>query len=51
MQGRHNRGLGMQGDCVKYNAAQVEGWRVLRYTTGQIHGQCVDDINDLIEMS
>ena len=48
VQGRHNRGLGMQGDCVKYNAAQVEGWRVLRYTTGQIHGQCIDDINDLM---
>lgn len=51
VQGRHNRGLGMQGDCVKYNAAQVEGWKVLRYTTGQIHGQCIDDINDLIQMS
>ena len=51
VQGRHNRGLGMQGDCVKYNAAQVEGWKVLRYTTGQIHGQCIDDINNLIKMS
>ena len=46
--GRHNRSTGMIGDMQKYNSAVVNGWRILRYGTGQIHGQCVDDINDLI---
>lgn len=49
--GRHNRSTGMLGDMQKYNCAVVNGWRLLRYGTGQIHGQCIDDINDLIEMS
>jgi very-short-patch-repair endonuclease len=31
--GRHSRGSGIQGDCEKYNAAVLLGWRVLRYTT------------------
>jgi hypothetical protein len=38
----------MLADMQKYNSAVVNGWRLLRYGTGQIHGQCVDDINDLI---
>lgn len=31
-QGRHNRYQGYRDDCEKYNAATVQGWRVLRYT-------------------
>jgi len=31
--GRHTRGAGYANDCTKYNAAVLEGWRVLRYTT------------------
>lgn len=31
LQGRHNRPLGMIQDMDKYNAAVVEGWKVLRY--------------------
>lgn len=34
--GRHTRGSGMQGDCEKYNAAQLAGWCVLRYTTSDL---------------
>jgi len=30
--GRHVRGKGYSGDLMKYNAACVLGWRVLRYT-------------------
>jgi len=30
--GRHNRPGGFAGDCDKYNAATVFGWRVLRCT-------------------
>lgn len=49
--GRHNRSTGALGDMQKYNSAVLNGWRLLRYGTGQIHGQCIDDINDLIKMS
>lgn len=30
--GRHTRGVGYAGDCQKYSAAVVLGWRLLRYT-------------------
>lgn len=35
-QGRHTRGSGYAGDCAKYNAAQMNGWIVLRFTTGMV---------------
>jgi len=31
--GRHVRGVGYIADCEKYNAAVLDGWRVLRYAT------------------
>jgi very-short-patch-repair endonuclease len=31
-QGRHQTALGVEGDCQKYNAAVLGGWRVLRFT-------------------
>lgn len=34
--GRHTRGSGYERDCEKLNAAVLLGWRVLRFTTGQI---------------
>lgn len=34
--GRHTRGSGYEADAEKYNAAAIEGWTVLRYTTGQV---------------
>ena len=35
---RHTSGAGFAADCEKYNAATVDGWRVLRFT-----GASVDD--------
>lgn len=34
--GRHVRGQGYASDCEKYNAAQLHGWTVLRFTTEQV---------------
>lgn len=34
--GRHTRGSGYEADAEKYNAAAMDGWIVLRYTTGQV---------------
>ena len=34
--GRHQRSTGYEADAEKYNAAQLAGWRVLRFTAGQI---------------
>ena len=36
IQGRHSRGGGMEKDNEKLNAAQILGWRVFRYSTGQV---------------
>jgi very-short-patch-repair endonuclease len=32
VKGRHSRGSGMRKDAEKYNAATLQGWRVLRFT-------------------
>lgn len=34
--GRHTRGAGFEKDCEKLNEAALLGWRVLRFTPGQI---------------
>ena len=34
--GRHNRPRGYQNDLCKYNAAEVMGWHVLRYSPQQV---------------
>ena len=36
VRGRHTRGAGYTRDCEKYNAAVLEGWRVLRFTGGMV---------------
>jgi hypothetical protein len=35
-QGRHTRGSGYERDLEKYNTAATLGWRVLRFSTGQV---------------
>lgn len=34
--GRHLRGAGFEADCHKYNEAALQGWTVLRFTSGMI---------------
>lgn len=34
--GRHINPMGFIGDCDKYNAAAILGWKILRYTTFHI---------------
>ena len=41
--GRHSRGAGFAKDCEKYNALQMAGWTVLRFTGDQVEsGMAVD---------
>lgn len=35
-QGRHNRGVGFQNDLIKMREAAVRGWRVFRFSTGEV---------------
>lgn len=51
IQGRHMRPAGYAADCEKYNTATIMGWRVLRYTRGQLRKdprQPFEDIQKLI---
>lgn len=34
--GRHIRGMGFEADCEKLNEGLIQGWRILRYSTGQV---------------
>ena len=49
--GRHTRGAGYRGDCEKYNAAAVNGWRVLRFTAGMLRDDpfsCIEQVVSLL---
>ena len=48
--GRHTTGAGFEKDCEKLNAAQLMGWRVLRYTRGMVErGEAIAGIRLAIE--
>jgi len=47
VQGRHIRGKGYINDMEKYNAAQLLGWKVLRYTPQQTD-KMINDITELV---
>lgn len=44
---RHTTLGGYTGDVEKYNAFQLEGWKVLRYTAAN-YKQLADDLNKLL---
>lgn len=46
IRGRHTRGKGFLGDCVKYSTAAVLGWRVIRLAPQQLN----DLLPQLLEM-
>ncbi len=47
--GRHTRGDGYQTDMIKYNAATELGYRVLRFSTGQVKsGMAIKAIVELV---
>ena len=49
---RHLTITGYRNDCIKYNAAQVLGWVVLRYTQDMWMGQAwVPDVEACLEAS
>jgi very-short-patch-repair endonuclease len=43
--GRHTRGKGYTEDCRKYNAAILEGWKVIRFTQEMLRNEFDDCIN------
>ena len=42
----HSSGIGIKNDMEKYNAAQLMGWKVLRYMPEQT-GECMRDLEIL----
>lgn len=48
--GRHTRGSGFAKDALKYNAAALLGYRVLRFTTDQVRdGTALDTIENALD--
>lgn len=42
---RHSQGDGFERDCVKYNLAALEGWKVFRFTTRMVHsGEAINAV-------
>ena len=47
--GRHTRGKGYEADCEKLNEALILGYRVLRFSTGQVKsGMAIDTIKRIL---
>lgn len=48
--GRHSTGKGFTNDCIKYNLAAKEGWRVLRYSTEMaLDGTAINDVLEMMK--
>ena len=48
--GRHTRGRGFEADCEKYNAAAIQGWRVLRGTAKHVRsGELLDWVKEALK--
>lgn len=51
IRGRHNRPVGYERDCEKYNNAVMLGWKVLRFTPSMIYsGDAINCIEILYRM-
>lgn len=49
--GRHVRGEGYREDCIKYNQAELLGWRLLRFTTDMIRdGIAIETIKTAFQL-
>lgn len=49
--GRHTRGKGFEGDCEKYNQANLLGYHVLRGSTSQVKsGMLLDHVVKMMEV-
>lgn len=48
-QGRHQRPLGFEQDCFKYNAAILLGWRVFRLTGKMITSDSLSEIMAMMQ--
>lgn len=42
--GRHNRGAGYRGDCIKYNHAALLGYRVFRFTADMLTPEHIEPV-------
>jgi very-short-patch-repair endonuclease len=50
--GRHVRGAGFEADTEKYNAAAMQGWTVLRFTSRMIKsGEALKQIEQVLSAS
>lgn len=47
---RHTNVVGYSNDCEKYNVAQIEGWKVLRYTALN-YESCSRDLKQLMNVN
>jgi len=51
VKGRHIRPSGYEKDCLKYNLAVVQGWRVLRYTPQMLKrdpAACIEQVLNVL---
>lgn len=49
--GRHTRGSGFRKDCEKYNQLSIDGWTLLRFTSGMItDGKAIQMIVEAIQL-
>jgi len=48
--GRHTRGVGFRNDCIKYNQATLDGWKVFRFTSDMVKsGAAIETILQALE--
>ena len=46
--GRHVRGYGYTGDCIKYNRAAAQGWAVFRLTSDMLRDAPAQHLQQII---